>query len=572
VQFRNRVLRRIIELMSLSKERNGRRDRRGRVSYAQLGINQLGAVYESLLSFRGFFAEEDLFEVKRADVEWKELEPAFFVTEAELPLYTDEEKYFDGKLRPFPKGTFIYRLSGRDREKSASYYTPESLTRCLVKYALKELLKDKSADEILKLTICEPAMGSLAFLNEAINQLADAYLDRKQRETGRRIAHEDHARERQKVKMRLADRNVFGVDLNPVALELAEVSLWLNCMFGTEGENGNAFIPWFGLQLVCGNSLIGARRDAWAPELLTKRRGQPVWHEVPPTRIEPQTRRPEGHIWHFLLPDPGMADWNGRAVRDIAAQQIARVREWRRRFISPNFEPQQVRILQRLSAAVDRLWQAHANQLCDIRARMTDTLDVWGEPSSATSIRTPAEVKDRIRDAELLTRSVRSSSPYRRLKLAMDYWCALWFWPIEKSELLPSREEWSLELSALLEGQVHAELLGNGAQPSLFPETEGPTQLKMELEGLGIVGLDSLRSRLPRLALVEEIARRHRFLHWELEFADIFEFRSGFDLVLGNPPWIKVEFDEEGYWLTRMLSLRSVRSALLTRLCGELMC
>ena len=122
LRFRNTVLIRIIELMSLSKERQGRRDRRGRVSYAQLGINQLGAVYEALLSFRGFFAEEDLFEVKRADPEWKELEPAFFITEDELPLYTDEEKYFGGKLRPFPRGTFIYRLSGRDREKSASYF------------------------------------------------------------------------------------------------------------------------------------------------------------------------------------------------------------------------------------------------------------------------------------------------------------------------------------------------------------------------------------------------------------------------------------------------------------------
>jgi len=469
--------------MSLSKERQGRRDRRGRVSYAQLGINQLGAVYEALLSFRGFFAEQDLFEVKRADAEWKELEPAFFIPEAGLPLYTDQEKYFGGKLRRFPKGTFIYRLSGRDRKKSASYYTPESLTHCLVKYALKELLKEKSADEILQLTICQPAMGSAAFLNEAINQLADAYLDLKQRETGRRIAHEDYARERQKVKMRLADRNVFGVDLNPVALELAEVSLWLNCMFGAEGENGNTFIPWFGLQLVCGNSLIGARRDAWAPELLTKRRGQPVWHEIPPTRIESQTRRPEGHIWHFLLPDPGMADWNGPAVRDIAAPHIARVREWRKRFISPDFEPQQVRILQRLSGAVDRLWEAHANQLRDIRARTTDTLDVWRQPTSATPVRTPAQVKDRIRDAELLTRSARGSSAYRRLKLAMDYWCALWFWPIEKSVLLPSREEWLLELSAVLEGQVNEESPGRAAQPSLFPDLQRPEQLKMELGG-----------------------------------------------------------------------------------------
>jgi len=104
--------------MSLSKERQGRRDRRGRVSYAQLGINQLGAVYEALLSFRGFFAEQDLFEVKRADAEWKELEPAFFIPEAGLPLYTDQEKYFGGKLRRFRRArSFIASPAATGRSR-----------------------------------------------------------------------------------------------------------------------------------------------------------------------------------------------------------------------------------------------------------------------------------------------------------------------------------------------------------------------------------------------------------------------------------------------------------------------
>ena len=78
--------------------------------------------------------------------------------------------------------------AGRDRQKSASYYTPQVLTQCLVKYALKELLNServRTADDILTLTVCEPAMGSAAFLNEAVNQLADAYLERKQQELGR---------------------------------------------------------------------------------------------------------------------------------------------------------------------------------------------------------------------------------------------------------------------------------------------------------------------------------------------------------------------------------------------------
>ncbi|MHC5722046.1 MAG: hypothetical protein ACYTX0_61025, partial [Nostoc sp.] len=64
VKFRNSVLRDVIELMSLSREGKGKR--RGRISYAQLGIIQLGAVYESLLCFRGFFAKTDLYEVQRA--------------------------------------------------------------------------------------------------------------------------------------------------------------------------------------------------------------------------------------------------------------------------------------------------------------------------------------------------------------------------------------------------------------------------------------------------------------------------------------------------------------------------
>jgi type II restriction/modification system DNA methylase subunit YeeA len=167
--------------------------------------------------------------------------------------YHEEERVYDiddagrRKLRKHPKGSFIYRLAGRDRQKSASYYTPQVLTQCLVKYALKELLASpangrvKKADDILTLTVCEPAMGSAAFLNEAVNQLAEAYLERKQHELGQRIPHDHYPQELQKVRMVLADRNVFGVDLNPVAVELAEVSLWLNAIYGepTQDKEGN---------------------------------------------------------------------------------------------------------------------------------------------------------------------------------------------------------------------------------------------------------------------------------------------------------------------------------------------
>ena len=81
------------------------------------------------------------------------------------------------------------------------------------------------------------------------------------------IGYGEQLREKQRVKMYIADTNVFGIDLNPVAVELAEVSLWLNAIFD------GAHVPWFGMQLRAGNSLIGCRRDVFSAALLSPGRG-----------------------------------------------------------------------------------------------------------------------------------------------------------------------------------------------------------------------------------------------------------------------------------------------------------
>lgn len=574
VKFRNKVLQQVIRLMSLSdpSRRKGRKKkgRSGRISYAQLGINQLGAVYESLLSYRGFFAEEDLYEVKKRNAKHDELDQAYFVTAAELPQYEEDERVYnnDGTLRKYEKGTFIYRLAGRDRETSASYYTPEVLTRTLVKYALKELIGDDedgmSADEILQLTVCEPAMGSAAFLNEAVNQLADAYMRRKQKERGEALAPDDYARERQRVKMYLADNNVFGVDLNPVATELAEVSLWLN----TIHEGG--FVPWFGLQLCAGNSLIGARRQVFPSELLRKRgRGEPTWLDEVPERVPLGRERPERSVYHFLLPDKGMAAYNDKVINELAGEELQAIKEWRREFTKP-FADADIRTLERLSTAIDRLWARHVKELKRIRRRTTDPLSVYGRPAEDRRPTTTRQ-KDRILKQELRSEAVRNSSPYRRLKLVMDYWCALWFWPIEKHELLPTRDEMLLELELLLEGEVY-DAGATEEQTSLFPDTM-PKQLAMELrDEFGFVDIERLCERRPRLDLVRKLAERYRFHHWELEFADLFAERGGFDLVVGNPPWIKVEWKESGLMGDEdpRYAIRKLRASELAKLRQEI--
>ncbi len=629
VIFPNHIWQAVIKSMSVSKPRKGGRP--GRVSYQLLSINQLGAVYEALLSYRGFFAAENLYEVqpepKKAKAAGSEegddegdaeegadisgststdvLDNAWFVPESRLKLdgYKPTEMVYEEddegrkKLRMYPKGSFIYRLAGRDRQKSASYYTPQVLTRCLVKYALKELLKDKTADDILTLTVVEPAMGSAAFLNEAVNQLSEKYLELKQQELKERIPHERYAYELQKVRMYIADRNVFGVDLNPVAVELAEVSLWLNAIYGepTEDADGNpipprpARVPWFGYQLFNGNSLIGARREVWPAQRLVKN-ANPKWYDEAPRRLAPQTtqsygQREKNEVFHFLLPDPGMANYTDKVAKTLYPEDFERLKAWRKEWIKP-LEHHEIARLQQLSDKIDALWREHVDALIRDRAATEDPLVVWPAKDLGASA-TPRSLKEETRKKGLLNDDGDLATPYRRLKLVMDYWCALWFWPIQASNTLPMREQWWMEIGAILEGNIVDLAPQGGFDFSSAPE---PQQLVPEIQNdmfgavqpvlataiaqpslhdkYGQLRIKKLREHFPRIATVEAIASTRRFMHWELTFADVFSQRGGFDLVLGNPPWLKVEWNEAGI-LGEAKPLFAIRKFSATELTPE---
>ena len=550
-KLRNSCMLRIIDLMSLTRATGRKNGRRGRISYANLGINQMGAVYEALLSYRGFIAEHDLYEVKRAGDSFNELDVGYFVSESELDQYTEDERVRyefgekTGKLRMYEKGTFIYRLAGREREKSASYYTPEVLTKCLVKYALKELLEGKTADEILKLTICEPAMGSAAFLNEAINQLAEAYISRKEKETGEIISYEKRFNELQKVKMFIADRNVYGIDLNPVAVELAEVSLWLNTIY----EGG--FVPWFGTQLVNGNSLIGARRQVYRIENTQSTSKGVRWYEMEPDRVPLGTKRmPKKQVYHFLLGDPGMCSYSDKVIKQLEPANIKEMKGWNKKFTSPVTDDEVLTLL-RLSAVIDELWETQIQLRKEVGTKTQDSLSVFGYTDDAEDSHTTIRQKDKIFSELYKSEHMRNAGPYARLKFAMDYWCALWFWPIDKADLLPTRSEFLFDMSLILEGtmaSVNVTDSVKGGQLSLFPTKM--EQMAMDIiDTYGtdtIVDIPRLRKENPRLDLAARIAEQNKFMHWELEFADLFVERGGFDLIIGNPPWIRVEWNEQG--------------------------
>lgn len=588
VTFSNETLQQVIQSMSLTRPTSGRK-RRGRVSYTQLGINQLGAVYEALLSYRGFFATEDLYEVapKGQNINPDELDTGYFVTASQLEEFDDKERVYDldsdrrKTLRVHPKGKFIYRMAGRDREKSASYYTPEVLTKSLVKYTLKErLTEDVTADDILNLTVCEPAMGSAAFLNEAVNQLAEAYLTRKQQELGEPIPHEDYQRELQRVKMHIADHNVYGVDLNPIAVELAEVSLWLNALSG--GHN----VPWFGYQLFTGNSLIGARREVYPKIALKKQAKEGLWYNNAPRRLIPETLqnptgeggRGENDIYHFLLPDPGMAAYNDKVAKQLRPDAFKKIKDWKKAFCAP-LDEQEIKTLQSLSEAVDRLWREHTQMLEQHRNRTEDTYPLWGQEQVEEHHTTTRE-KDNLRAHGIFNTNARIASPYRRLKLAMDYWCALWFWPLDKVDELPDRQKWLFDLNTILNSAgtfdfapEQESLLGSSANSEegklaeqgedlfakpvddLFAADEPQQTLRAETQAArevsnqrGELNLEKLFKNpfFNTLAIANQLGEHFRFFHWELAFADIFAKRGGFDITLGNPPWRKVEWQEGG--------------------------
>ena len=353
------------------------------------------------------------------------------------------------------------------------------------------------ADEILKLTICEPAMGSGAFLNEAIDQLAHKYLERKQAELGERIAAEDYQREWQKVKYHFAVNNAYGVDLNPLATELGKVSLWLNVL------QPEVDAPYLDLRLRVGNSLIGARREVFeAADLMVKAsKKQENWLSKVPTRVPLGTKRKPGQIYHFLVPDAGMAPFDkDKVIAQLEPENVKRIKAWRKSLGQP-FTAMDVQRLERICDRIDALWEAHLTQRVQVLESVRQHLSLWGQPEVDRGAFGPRDAETCEEAASVLREP---GAPGQVLKRVMDYWCSLWFWPIREAGSLPSRDAWLGDLEGLLGGD--------------------------------------------RVATVAALADSKRFFHWEVEFAEVFASAGGMDVILGNPPWRKLEWEEPPFW------------------------
>ena len=575
VKIRNIKWQEIIKALSLSKKKNYC----GRISYANLGVNQLGSVYESLLAFRGFYAEEDYIEVHKAN---DPSDGTFLVPYSRMSDFDISEVLTDNETGApiiLPKGTFVYRLNGRDRQKSASYYTPEVLTRSTVKYTLKSIIDDvaankRKATELLDLKILEPAMGAAAFQNEAINQLAEAYLfhqQRQQRESGKsnwRIQPDHYRDELQKVKAYIATHNVYGVDLNPTAIELGKLSLWLNVI------HKDMETPFFANRICVGNAVIGAWLKVYSKNEfygISERYGAKLkpnkWWEKAPHKVKffsNRVNRSINDVYHFLLPDATML-----GVRSIKEQKQANpVAEKRMAAILKNWiEPigaYEFQTLQRLSAKIDILLKDYYIDQISIEKYTNNRREIWDgidHSGSESLFKQEEQAESYARKQELFDTRYGHNNAYRKLKLAMDYWCSLWFWEYKDADSLPTREEYWADIEALLD--VDNDKLDNRTRQALeradkvcedepefnrISEDEAQivakTQEEMLTEAQGKTSLFSDEDPL-RLKIVYRLSERYRFFHPMLEFIEVFWLRDGFDVICGNPPFLKWLFEPQ---------------------------
>ena len=261
-----------------------------RISYRTLAVEQIGSVYEAIMGFELHVASGPSIAIKPAK---KHGAPTTINLEALLATpakdrqkrFTEEsdqkltgkavdllksagtvndlmnalERKIASSVTPgiVAKGAMIFQPSN-ERRRSGSHYTPSSLTGPIVEAALAPVLKqlgdNPTPAQILNLKVCDPAMGSGAFLVEACRQLGDALSRAWNAHNERPILPPDEDEELH-AQRQIAQRCLYGVDKNPMATDLAKLSLWLATL---AKDHPFTFLDH---SLRAGDSLVGLTRQ-----------------------------------------------------------------------------------------------------------------------------------------------------------------------------------------------------------------------------------------------------------------------------------------------------------------------
>jgi hypothetical protein len=379
-----------------------------RVNWRDMGPEELGSVYESLLEL--------------------------------LPVVSLATRTFGFAAQDDARGNA--------RKNTGSYYTPDSLVQALLDTALEPLVREtvaanpgKPAAALLELAIIDPACGSGHFLLAAARRLA-AHVARLEADGT------PSAAEYRRALRKVVGSCIYGVDLNPMAVELCKVALWM------EAVEPGLPLTFLDAHVRHGNALLGA-----TPDLLV--RGIP------------------DEAWEPLEGDD---------------KQVARTLKKRNNLEASG------------QTTLSALWGAAAAE-DDAISRGMHAVEAAGD-----------EDREALATKQRRWAGFLESSEYQRARRLADAWCAAFVWPKqagEEAEAAPTMAVWR--------------------------------------------GLRDAKRPVPATTatIVERLREQYQFFHWHLAFPRVFA-RGGFDVVLGNPPYLnQLETDTAvGRGVRRLLSVK----------------
>ncbi|MCC6781157.1 MAG: N-6 DNA methylase [Hyphomicrobiales bacterium] len=294
-----------------------------RLSYRTLDVEQIGSVYETVMGFtvetmggpalalRGgkndkvpVFVDlaelaalkgserqkrlKDAYDIKLPDKVAKAV--ALAKTQAELEAALKprgDERASPGAMLALPGAPLLQPTD--ERRRTGSHYTPRTLTEPIVRHALEPAFErlgpDAKPEDVLALKVCDPAIGSGAFLVEACRQLAARLVKAWTRWPQTRPRIPDDEDDELHAKRLVAQRCLYGVDKNPRAVELAKLSLWLATL---AREHEFTFLDH---ALKCGDSLVGLdAAQIAAMHWDTSKPGLPLFRKFVADRVAEATK------------------------------------------------------------------------------------------------------------------------------------------------------------------------------------------------------------------------------------------------------------------------------------------
>jgi hypothetical protein len=250
----------LVKVLGTTEERNGNEVKLCPIRFAELQLKHLGKIYEGLLEHKLFHADRDMA-IDISEEGWK-YKPRADLSDDEVQKLQRRAKKAKRKSFLVEKGSLYVATDKTERRLSGTYYTPDFVVNYIVAHTVTALCgglakRTDSVDAILGLRVLDPATGSGHFLVRAAESIAEAlatdpHADDWLIRQGREDIQSLPAKDQMTFWLRtVVERCIYGVDINPLAVELAKLSLWLLTLAKDKP------LSFLDHHIRCGDSLVG---------------------------------------------------------------------------------------------------------------------------------------------------------------------------------------------------------------------------------------------------------------------------------------------------------------------------